>query len=902
MAEATIRLEIDGAQEVLNALRQIQGFTQGNAGAPLPVNSPVVTSGQQVAQAVQPPPSGTNPAALSVAGQVAGTPMAGAQTSAIPATVATPPQAGGMGVPAFLGGAAAGQALQQVGMTAAGQFGQAATGQRVWDPFDLAKGTMQAGMIAAGAMIGSVIPGVGTLVGAGVGAVVGGITDAFISPVIDAQRASLAAGAYYYGNGYTPLKPFGGWGNPEGLAGISMGGLQASTRWFAEGRPINSDTLRSMAPDRNWYTDEATLNSYHHLRFGRASIARFGAYAMNDPNSGQFRTDVALESMYDDPFAAAGFFFGTKRPAMAYKALNIATKQIQLEDEYNIGSARTDYASAVMAKESRYGSSDNTRQAAESVGEDLRDQARILREKAKVAPRRERPILEWQAKSLELQASMVHESDLSQLGRENSANTALDVGRANRAFDTALYSGASARDLPFEGKAKALNAGASRLEKEMEERRSAGLLSTAMEVEYRERIEDMRFQAGMGIAREREGMVNRETLGRAQLAGAQDIANRAGGIMRGPASEQHQMFDLQAQAAERQLRAIQEILQTSKYLTMEQKLQLQTQAEQLKVTQEQAKVASITAKYEGRAAEFSSGQIGVRSAATIAALEAASPSEITGAAVTGFRATQQDAVFFDQQADDMIKDGLDPKNPQVLARRNAANQARASAAQQRQNLSIVQFSPESQEKMATLGAAYAISQMGYGTFGDVRGNLQDQMKVVAGQIGEIDQREASLKSQGIPVTAQMRANLQIQRAGLVTQYAGLMNAYDEGWDQRIISEAYNMPTNGRLFMSRFTHREAAMSGLNHRAFGGSLQQTEQMRMAYPRMVNMLNSGSPAGFTDRAMGEAMKSQTLNINLRVIDDKGQVRETSIQVANDKTSQDVNFNVAGRSRPMG
>ena len=198
----------------------------------------------------------------------------------------------------------------------------------------------------------------------------------------------------------------------------------------------------------------------------------------------------------------------------------------------------------------------------------------------------------------------------------------------------------------------------------------------------------------------------------------------------------------------------------------------------------------------------------------------------------------------------LVAGGASYDDPEVQGLREQIANMKIGLAQEEVGLADVPMSGQQREKLATLQGETALMRMGYGgTAGGIRGNLMRQIAVMGERAEDLNRTEAALKSSGRWNDA-MAARFAEQRSEVALHAAGLQSEYDEGFDQRLISRAYNMPPQGRLVMSGFTRRESAFSGVYNRLFGGTLEQTRRMRVDTPaRLHAMLSSGHPMGMED-----------------------------------------------------
>lgn len=749
-------------------------------------------------------------------------------------------------------------------------------------------------LTAGGAAIGTVIaPGVGTVIGGAIGYGVSKIAGAVMGPQLELQDAQ---------NVYSQIGVGGLPGKKdliEALIGGNIQGKILNPRFIDE---LNAEEGGSRALFKE------QLNNYFGLRYTSSSIRRFGANPMRDGGSSfdQMMNDLMAANVQSDPMAVMAAAMTQGNTRMLGKAQKALEQKLAIEDETGANSSEMSLAQSRFNRGIRYGGSEGGKRASGAYLGKVAAQASLLRqEAARIGaedPARARSLMA-QATQLEEEAGdQVADSIYASQVDEAAARGARATGVADRAFNTALYGGSSAGSLPWEQRAGAYRAQASELERLMAER--GNRLSPAERMRMIEQIDQLRFRADFEVPREREGMVNSERIAGTGLSNASVMSREMPAILRGSAVDQTRQFELQADALGRVRATYEEILRTSRYLTMEQKIQYQTQIENLKVDEERARVSGIYAKNAATRQTTETGNVESGVGPTISLIRGAGGAAGSAAQAELLGLTDSNIAASEAELAANIKAGMSPDSPQNQAIRSRIASMKIGRENQQRNLAISPMSAGDRATRSNLSTEAAFYERGYGSFGDIRGNLLAQIGMVEKRMGELDANRARIRAgkvDGVTWTDAMEADYTEARNAAAMEALGLSEQYNFGYDQRLISEAYNMSGMGRLGMTRFTRREAAASGVFHRAFGGSEEQTRRMREMYPAMTRAMGSGNPMNFADRAIGGEGRA-SVEVLIRVQDGTGRIRDNDIQVVNQKTTTDMNVNVQAQKRAAG
>lgn len=812
--------------------------------------------------------------------------------------------------------------------SAAQMFAESSAAGRPFYAERLAPAAATIGFMAAGALIGSMFaPGVGTAVGAGIGAGVGSIYGELIKPGIEKDIQVRELGQLLPLTGYDlPRKQFyediinkavaGGYDPAEArrrmnqyrMSVLPTDVLEELQGQLLTGTELPYQTYYDVYKRMPHYARRQTLRTLSEARWSEMNAARYGEKMLDDDFVSSNLDDILVGSSWGKELQSARTLKMMGFEEQADDVLKGYFRRVKLEGEEKVAGASVSLAGTRLQLAARYGGSQGAANALPGAQAAMSRKASALRNLAAEMRKRgdvyQAEVLDIQAEETMLQSTALEETYFSAREQETQAMGAYFMGQANRGFERSLYSGAPAASLPWEQRMGAATQMIGRLQSDMAAREAAGKLSPAERYQYMEQIAQLQHQVTTVIPREREQAVNRESVARVELQNIREQGEVVTSTLRGSSLDQTRTLDARVTALSKERELMEQILSTSKYLTQEERLQLQARSESLKVQIEQTKVQAELARSVAREGIFQTGQVEKRAETRLTALQAGTSTEITQASIQGMRNAEADVKFYEGEISKLKAEGYDENHERVRDLRQKQAASRVSAAEQRSQLASVPLSPEQREKRAELQAEASITQMGLGSFGDFRANLQQQMGLATERLRDIDSRERELKKQGIQITPEMKAQFAEQRAQAKVDLAGLFMQYEEGWDQRLISEVYNMPGNASLIMSQFTHREAARAGITRRAFGGSKEQTEKMRTLFPRMMQMLGSGHPEGLTDRGIAEA-RDTNINLRVRIEDNKGNpLTETSYQINRTKTANDVNVNAGAQrsNRPSG
>lgn len=641
--------------------------------------------------------------------------------------------------------------------------------------------------------------------------------------------------------------------------------------------------------------------------YGEAAILRFGLPDSSGEMGGQEMARRIFGTSFGDELQSAAALQGLGMTGMAAQVRQGYEDRVRLDAQITVGSKRTATAAFAISRAARYGGSQNALAAAmfgtltmAGLASNMRQRAGEMRRRGNVA---EAAALELEADLQEAQfGDSAMEEYFGSRTEEIEAFSARAEGSASRGFERALYGGGSASSLPWQSKQRALEGRASRIEGLMRERAAAGMLSPAMRSRMQEEIDQARFEASFGVARDREGAINRERLLETGLAGARQVAGEVPGILRGSATDRAREFELQGEILQKQQQTLEQILATSRFLTNEQKLQLETQVASLRAEQERVRVGGTLARIQGGIMISDRGASHMMVESEMGFLRGAGGADATALGGQAIAAIDQRIGIRRSAIERLRAEGFDGDSPEVMAQEEAIDQLRLQRERTNRGRSTIPMGPGSRERMSNLQTGLAFFSAGYGSFGDIRANLRAQMGEIRNYLDELGQNRSKLIGQG-DWTPAMQADYTetVNRTRL--QGLELMQAHDEGWMDRLVSAAYNSPGQGVLAMSRFTRREAAMSGMFHPGFGGSEEQTRHARERSMRTLSMFGAGRRDVYPDHGWTFATKvTEPIVVKPEVkivIEDRTAhgVRANASAANSFKTAQDANENPTGR-----
>jgi hypothetical protein len=453
----------------------------------------------------------------------------------------------------------------------------------------------------------------------------------------------------------------------------------------------------------------------------------------------------------------------------------------------------------------------------------------------------------------------------------------------------------SARDIPYADLAKQYGNRAAQLNAYMEDRRKAGMLSKSEELSITNEIEDLKQRASVGIARERDQRIAGEITAQAQYNVNDIRAGSIEGVLRGSIEQQSTgQIDISLKSVNAERDAIKEILSISRTLTREEQIRYNSQLKGLDAREKELRVMRDLATAQAAITKADLLASRATADATAAIIYGEGGRSVVEANLTYASAAASSMSARQAERRKLLAAGFAPDSKEVLELDSQIADLQNRRSQYARTAAVQPMSAAQEIGLSNLQTNLQLMKTGYGSFGEVRQNLSDQIGLLSGYLNDLENNRKAQQANG-NWTPGMERDFTLTRNQYKMQMAQLANEYQNGWDQRLINEAYNMPGfGGQIFGAAFTHREASIAGVDHRAFGGTEQQTRGMREQtlnldhmmtgnprnMSRLVNMSGNGEP------------EPQRVEITLKIDQTPGfNLRATSTQVTNQRTS--VNFN---------
>lgn len=176
-----------------------------------------------------------------------------------------------------------------------------------------------------------------------------------------------------------------------------------------------------------------------------------------------------------------------------------------------------------------------------------------------------------------------------------------------------------------------------------------------------------------------------------------------------------------------------------------------------------------------------------------------------------------------------------------------------------------------------MAGSFVLNNMGrsFLPFGNIRGTLENMMGNVRSRGRELGamQRSAMAELDSMDLSPEDRArrrsvllrDFESRRYGLASEALGYQGQMEQGWQERLISQAVNMPSRAGFVASQFTRREAApflqtLTGLFGFSGEGGAAARDHFLFRGPRMLNSFigQTQHPMGFLETAMSGASRA--------------------------------------------
>ncbi len=162
----------------------------------------------------------------------------------------------------------------------------------------------------------------------------------------------------------------------------------------------------------------------------------------------------------------------------------------------------------------------------------------------------------------------------------------------------------------------------------------------------------------------------------------------------------------------------------------------------------------------------------------------------------------------------------------------------------------------------TSRALYGLATTTFAQWGDIRGLLEDQMRLVGERIGQLQSHIQQLRRAGMPVDSAMMREYYREVTAEVQELARLQMAYENRWLDRLISQVWNAPASFDTVAAEFTRREASLFyGIAPQAFGGTRERAEYWRETIPSLYRSMvgRIGTQEGMMETAMSALSLAQ-------------------------------------------
>lgn len=780
---------------------------------------------------------------------------------------------------------------QALGATASGYGASLARGEEFY-PQRLAP----VGLVLAGTAIGAV----GGPVGAGIGASVGGLAGAALSPLIE-RDISL--------NELSKIERRMGMDYREGRMSwpeLVFGGTGAIGKWAAgkqlpwEGPPNAGISLRARGLATGRRLAEATYTGLEDTFAGLPGQITSVGEALQDQRYSEFGIQMLgidpdrelseldqlrlLESgAYGNEFATGAKIMTMGRQAegrwLTYRGVVSQSRQRGLQ--------RLSAGQAMQNRLFGYGAiSDDAYLRRESqIANLMRAEGAYIRELDPTDPRANQMLTGAEMTMLD-----AHEAVLGRREQNSAAKYGYDQAMADAAFQRRVMTGGEGT-LEAEARAGLMRSRSSGIRAEIDERgwmmpeterwrrmaEAAGLELSAESVQRDSRIRALGIQeldAAGARGQYLEGAASRRLYG--------SLIEEAEG-----ASDRLAMIKAEREEVERQLAAYREI----DGLVAR---QLEVRRSALAVAQQEAAKAADLARVQ---AEVMTGDFYSDMASRPAREQALMGRASVGTQQAMFMRSIQNLRTRERGIQALMDSGFDFDSGAMQEMRNQLADTRLQMIDTLNAMGNVPVPAEMRRDLARLGSDLAVARAGYGgNQGTVRSNLQSQMGIYRTRVEQIDAQRSTLEQQGL-LTPEADARLTEDRAQMVNTMAGLQMEHDEGWDQRLISQAYNWSGQMSLGASRYTRADAAMRhGVRNRAFGGTHEQVMSYRFGGPSRYGSAHAtGNPEAFSSRNVAAA-----LEVNVNILEGGYPIGQARSAIESWNTAQSTQVNVDAQRRP--
>jgi hypothetical protein len=537
-------------------------------------------------------------------------------------------------------------------------------------------------------------------------------------------------------------------------------------------------------------------------------------------------------------------------------ALRPALSKEQADTLAQMGGTALDRQRKIELSQLQYSIGSQTGAGYQSLGANLRDQQAPLaamladaKQAQASAPPQLRADLDKLILQLQQQIASIPRQIASVEYGQRGQMIGADSGTASLRFQQTLYGGGDGDALSsaYSGRASQARRQASLAR---EQSRRTDIYNPSEIAAFKLQAEQGDYEANVGIARERS-----QTLFGLAGAGAGVTGARAGAAMTqarlfgGPA-EQAGAVGQQIQSTAEQLRAIQELLARGNLSREEmlryqaQQIGLQTQLVSLNAEQVRGQARQEIGVAQGNLS-IAGTQMGTAFATGVGGVAG------VGLAI-GVTGKAQESVKRAQAYVDLLKkSGVAADNEEMIAARQGLAQAQQTVVSNEVGEAHVPFSLGLTRSLS--GARYAadVLQSVPGSYGNLRGALQQQVGTLEKMGGEKQAQYAKVVAQygsEANVPEYVKAQFQEEFQNLGRQQASAYSQLSYGWEARLNSNILGGSGNMSMIANRFSYRDAVGAGVKNPHFGGKMDDRPMFAKYADEVLSIAGStGTPQGF-------------------------------------------------------
>lgn len=688
-------------------------------------------------------------------------------------------------------------------------------------------------------------------------------------PLTSQQMADLAgtdSRGFWSGADHAFLKYTG----LQWLFGMSDKDVDKSEQSDALGRWMYGTTTKGLFDSQYAQQDTDTMMKAYYGQTSRdIQGGRLVRTHKGDMNSGDvFNTAMILADT--DPQSALGLLAtdnsATKGQIDAVTKKGDAIGAAQFTGQ--MAQYKTNDLMAQMHMASYGGSGEMTKVAPQLLSE-INSQASALRALANAVSD---PLLKQQYNSqahiLEMTANeQVYGQIFQEKSDELSAFGQLNIDKSNISLQEQLHSGKSAYDTNWSAVSGAYEKQAGDTQALIQEMAAKNLLSPAQRAIMQDQINQLRYKAKIEVPIMKEDLERQELMAGVDLRRNQDVWAHSKELLYGSGMQQASGYDLESKALEDKKQKLEEILKTQKTLTFLQKEQLESTLAQTKALQDQADKESILAKQSAQRNVDTVNTDVASSKQQVAQLSGVGGREWAGLTMGTYQAQTKQLATIQDQKNDLLNGtnmtGTNPKfkkfdknSPEVEALEDKEAQEQVNIAQTKRSMAVPPMSGTMSAQYSKEDTALDIMESGYGgSAGAVRKAILNEIDLGKQRIQELKANRSNLQGKGMWNNG-MEADYQAEMHQETDKQLGLMQKYDEGWTDRLMSMTFNLPSSMSFLRAHFTHLDAARAGIDLPEFGGTYAQNQEHRALPIRFLQTAQSGSGEGFDLHGLAKAL----------------------------------------------